>query len=183
MASAIRMIQSRSRSEIRPAAKSLCAWRDRSASLARTSSLFAPGRKKEASERHLRWIGASGPAVRRLCSGRSEKRHAACLGPPLGLPPNQTEGQSPASTHLSSRGNAFFLLLFGWGKSSLRIAKRRDKKLLRDIPRSLLLQLYSGHLTGKGCLYFVASTDFHSPFTIPARICAALLPLPECSNA
>src|SRR5205814_9383432 len=94
----------------------------------RISAPFAPGRKKEAIERLLRWIGASGRAARRLWSGRSEKQRAACLGPLLRLPPHQTEGQSPASTHTPSRENAFFLLFLA-GKNSLRIALRRDKKL------------------------------------------------------
>src|SRR4029077_16144400 len=67
----------------------------------RTSALFALGRKKEAFERLLRSIGASGPAARRLASSRSEKPHAACLGPPPGLPLNQAKGQSPAQTHTS----------------------------------------------------------------------------------
>src|SRR5205814_4280119 len=76
----------------------------------RISAPFALGRKKEAIERLLRWIGASERAARRLWSDRLERRHAACLGPPPGLPPKQTEGQSPASTHTPARENAFFLL-------------------------------------------------------------------------
>src|ERR1700676_5210161 len=70
--------------------------------------------------------------------------------------------------------------IFGWGKPSLRIASCCGKELLGNVLEEQSWQ-DACHLGGSGFSYLVASTDCHSPLIMPARICAALFPLRDCS--
>src|SRR6267378_3625990 len=136
-----------SRSEMRPAAKSLFGSRD-----SLISSLFGPGRKKEAFERLLRSIGAFGPAARHLCSSRSRKRHAACLGLRPALLPNRTKRRTPAATPTPSRESAFFLLCF----AGLRLVYELHRAVTRKFsgavrPREMGAPRGKSYFSGKGC--------------------------------
>src|SRR5882672_7993476 len=81
--------------------------------------------------------------------------------------------QLHAKTHSSSFCSA-------GGKTSLRIAGLRDKKLLQS-PAARCVLRPMPHFAGRGFWYLARSTDCHSPWIIPARICAAVFPLRNCS--
>src|ERR1700739_2517171 len=83
-------------------------------------------------------------------------------------------------THLHAKmhSSSYFWLV----QSSLRIAMPHDKELLGSF-RGIHHATIGSHFIGRGCLSFVASSDFHSPLMIAARIFAPLLLLPDCSNA
>jgi len=184
-----------SRSEMRPAEKSLCAWREPLgqsgkvfiAQLADGSidllivevggfqrSLRLVGRKKRSNGFFVGLARLGGP---RGVFGQVAQRNDVLLvlGPSLGLPPHPTEGQSPAPTHTPSRENAFFLLFLA-GVNSLRIGSWCDKKLLRDVAP------IEESLCRQGLLVLRGVDQFPLALDDPGTNLGGALSLPDCSN-
>jgi len=173
MARAITIIHSKSRSEMRPAQKSLCAWRERSASLARSSSFNCPTAiihflifevrgfqrflggfgTKAVFERLLVCTAACGRPRRRPCSKSLSETTCDCLGPRPRLPPNQTEGPWSAPAHTSSRENAFSSY-FWPGKTSLRTPQVVTRRFLKKSSAPDNRGERAVHFAGNGCWYW-----------------------------